>query len=74
MNWNSRPRKDPATTAHLLVNCRSCNALMIFLKTSSGKRMPVDAETVEAGDHTYDHRKHKSHYATCPDAAKYRKP
>ena len=53
--------------------CRSCGAAIIFLPTKAGKKMPIDFETVEAGDVAFDPKKHRSHFATCPDAAKYRK-
>ena len=35
--------------------------------------MPVDADTVEADDETYEHGRHVSHFGTCPDADKWRK-
>lgn len=56
-----------------VTNCRSCNERMVWLVTSKGKKMPVDAETVEAGDEEFDPKRHTSHFATCPDAEKFRK-
>lgn len=53
--------------------CRACRARIIFLKTSSGKAMPVDADTVEASDDQFDHERHVSHFATCPDAPQFRR-
>jgi len=47
-----------ATVTH----CRSCAARIVWIKTESGKNMPVNAE----GDPT-------SHFATCPDANRWRK-
>ena len=55
-----------------IVRCRSCNARIIFLETSSGKKMPIDADTVEAEDEVYEHGRHVSHFSTCPDADKFR--
>ena len=54
--------------------CRSCNAPIIWFKTAEGRNMPVDADTVEAGDTEMDLTRHKSHFATCPNADKHRKP
>jgi hypothetical protein len=56
-----------------VTNCRSCDAKIVWLKTAKGKSMPVDAATVEEGDELFDHKRHVSHFATCPDAARYRK-
>lgn len=54
--------------------CRSCDAAVVWLVTDRGKSMPVDAETVAVDDTTFDPRKHRSHFATCPDANQHRKP
>ncbi|MGH9549010.1 MAG: hypothetical protein ACRD3W_06535 [Terriglobales bacterium] len=54
-------------------NCRSCDERIIWMKTSTGKNMPVDAETVEVGDEEFDPKRHTSHFATCPDAAEHRR-
>jgi hypothetical protein len=53
--------------------CRSCNAKIIWFKTESGKNMPVDADTVEAADDVLDLKRHKSHFATCPNANAHRR-
>lgn len=61
--------------------CRSCNAAILWVKTESGKSMPLDAksekrvvivgagalESVQVVD-TY-----VSHFSTCPNAAQHRK-
>jgi len=68
---------EPDTTqAHekRITRCRSCNARIVFLKTASGKNMPVDADTVEATDTEFDSTRHKSHFAECPAANQHRKP
>lgn len=46
--------------------CRSCGEPIIWCVTESGKRMPVDVPT--------DDEPTTSHYATCPDADRWRKP
>jgi hypothetical protein len=39
--------------------CRSCEALILWVKTPRGKRMPIDPDG-------------RSHFATCPQAASWR--
>lgn len=56
------------------MKCRSCQAEIVFLKTASGKLMPVDASSVRAGDATFDSKRHVSHFATCSNSAQHRKP
>jgi hypothetical protein len=46
----------------------------VFLPTANGKSMPVDAETVEETDDAFDHKRHVSHFATCDQPGKFRKP
>ena len=56
-----------------IVQCSSCKANIIFLRTKNGKQMPVDAATVMHDDYEFSPKKgHISHFATCPDADKYR--
>lgn len=57
-----------------ITRCRSCHANIIWFKTEAGKNMPVDADTVEADDDELDLSRHVSHFATCHNAAKHRKP
>lgn len=40
--------------------CRSCNALVVWVKTRSEKRMPLDPDG-------------KSHFASCPQADAWRR-
>jgi len=56
------------------VLCTSCGAQMIFLVTNTGHRMPVDAATVSPEDTQFDHKRHKSHFATCTNPDRHRKP
>ena len=53
--------------------CRSCGAEIVWLKTAAGKNMPIDAETWEPGDDEFDHKRHTSHFATCPDSNQHRR-
>lgn len=54
--------------------CRSCSEYIVWVKTEAGKNMPVDADSFDEGDElVYDHSKHISHFATCPNADQHRK-
>jgi hypothetical protein len=66
---------DETTEEHerRITRCRSCHAKIIWFKTAAGKNMPVDADTVEPGDDELDLDRHQSHFASCPDANKFRK-
>jgi len=66
---------DDTTEAHerRITRCRSCRARIIWLKTTAGKNMPVDADTVEPDDEEFDHERHVSHFATCPNSAQHRR-
>lgn len=80
-----------------VTNCRECDAPMMWVKTRSGKNMPLDADPTDGGDFylTQDpdtgvweghHRKgypgklpedvelFTSHFATCTNASRFRKP
>lgn len=58
-----------------IVRCRACNARIVFLQSpSSTKKVPVDADTVEAHDEIYEHGRHVSHFSTCPRAGYFRRP
>ena len=56
-----------------IVRCRTCNARIIFLPTDTGKRMPIDADSVEAEDEEYQRGKHVSHFSTCTNSAAHRR-
>jgi hypothetical protein len=67
----------PTYTHHPFeTRCRSCQALVVWFRTESGKRMPVNAETTRPTDaaHQLDLKRHKSHFATCLRADQHRKP
>ena len=55
--------------------CRSCDAPIVWVKTQAGKNMPVDATSFDREDGlVFNPDKHISHFATCPNADKHRKP
>jgi hypothetical protein len=61
--------------------CSSCGALIVWFKTEAGRPHPVNATSVQAADMNLDLQtkshpqgKHISHFATCPNADKHRKP
>lgn len=61
--------------------CRSCGKVIVWLKTSRGKSIPVDLPATMkdpdmgafAPGTLFDATKHISHFATCPEAKKWRK-
>ncbi len=66
------------------MKCRSCGALIVWVVTQNGKRMPVDAQPSEKGnlridngvayvEPAYEGPKYLSHFATCKQAAQHRK-
>lgn len=57
------------------VRCRSCGAPVVWFRTKTGKRMPVNAETTRRNDaeHMLDLKRHVSHFATCANADSWRK-
>lgn len=71
-------RNHRATTA-----CRECGHKIAFVVTSTGKRMPVNAESLDAldleelgrinGEVTFRYKDHVSHFSTCPKAASFRR-
>jgi hypothetical protein len=58
-----------------LTRCRSCQAGIVWLKTKSGKNMPVDADTWVQGQPPIFNPDlgHITHFATCPNADQHRK-
>jgi hypothetical protein len=59
-----------------ITRCSSCHAKIVWFKTALGRNMPVDADTVEASDNVneLDLSRHQSHFASCPNSDKHRKP
>lgn len=59
----------PIPPAAPVVGCRSCRAPVVWITTAAGKRMPVDYVR-EAGQPP---PAGASHFATCPNAADWRR-
>jgi hypothetical protein len=61
--------------------CKACGAAIVWAVTSNGRRMPVDADPIPGpnvrlnADGTCDvfGLLHHSHFATCPNADRFRK-
>lgn len=53
--------------------CRSCGREVVWLATATGRRMPVNADTVKEDDAVFDPKAHTSHFADCPQADAWRK-
>lgn len=64
------------TLAHerRISRCRTCRARIVWLKTSAGKNMPCDADTVEPHDELFEYGRHVSHFTTCAQADQHRRP
>jgi len=56
-------------------SCSSCGAKIVWFRTAAGKRMPVDEASTQPTDREdqLDLTRHKSHFATCPNANKHRR-
>jgi glutamate/tyrosine decarboxylase-like PLP-dependent enzyme len=57
------------------VRCQSCGLPIVWFRTKTGKRMPVDAKTTQPTDREdqLDLKRHTSHFATCPQADAWRR-
>lgn len=64
------------------VACESCGALIVWFRTKTGKRMPVDESSTQPTDaaHQLDLKmpsrpegRHVSHFSTCPQANDWRR-
>ena len=56
-----------------ITRCRGCGARIVFLTTDSGKKTPVDADTVEPEDEEFEWGRHESHFAKCPQSGQFRR-
>jgi len=63
-------------------NCRSCNERIIMLLTINKKHMPVNVSSLSeqekddigrGANFFFDGKKHETHFATCPEANKWRR-
>lgn len=73
---SATPREHELEEVHerRITRCKSCRARIIWFKTDAGRNMPVDADTVLPEDSEYTPPRHISHFATCPNSEKHRKP
>lgn len=60
--------------------CRSCSAQILWVETSTGKKMPLDYPgerrfVIESGNGMLARQRetYVTHFATCPNAAQHRK-
>ena len=56
--------------------CRSCNAAIVFLESSTGRMVPVDYDKLPADfvpGECFNPKRHHTHFITCPDAKKLRR-
>ena len=54
--------------------CKSCGKAIVWLKTERGKNIPVDADSVSDKEaKIFDPDTMVSHFATCPDADRFRR-
>lgn len=54
--------------------CKACGADITWMKTEAGKNIPVDTDTVgDFGADVFDKETMTAHWATCPDADKFRR-
>jgi len=53
--------------------CKGCGEQIVWFITDAGKKMPVDASSVEVGDVQYDRGRHVSHFSTCPKSNEFRR-
>lgn len=67
--------------------CRGCSAVIEWHKTAKGKNIPIDPDPHPDGNITFDEsarsvyapkgskpKMYRSHFATCVDAARFRRP
>jgi len=54
----------PIPDASQVTSCRSCDALVVWIVTKNGKRLPVDASAPTRG---------QSHFSTCPQSGEWRR-
>lgn len=64
-----------------VTKCRSCGADIVWMRTDKGKLMPVNVlpqtkgkRGPNAGEFLFASAAHESHFATCADRDKWRKP
>lgn len=56
-----------------MASCASCGARILFLRTKSGRSIPVNDTGKIKPTEQFDYSVHTSHFATCPKAADHRR-
>jgi hypothetical protein len=63
-----------------VMQCRTCKADIVWLRTKAGKSMPVNVQPTAApfrgptaGETAYKHGEHQSHFVTCPQRDEHRR-
>jgi len=68
-------------------NCRSCGAVIVWMKTANGKNIPINADSVDEADlewfpasttqresqPAFKYGEHSVHFETCPNADDHRR-
>jgi hypothetical protein len=55
--------------------CRSCKAVVYWIETAAGRKMPVDVDVPGGYEPRVGEEGHGvSHFSTCPDRDEWRKP
>lgn len=59
----------------VITQCRSCGKQIVWFKTSAGRVIPVNAESIapDAGE-VFDPDKMTTHFADCTESKIWRKP
>lgn len=55
-----------------ITKCRGCGADIVWLKTSSGKNIPVNYKK-DVDFKIFDPKNHEAHFSTCPQAKEFRR-
>lgn len=53
--------------------CRSCDAEIMWVKTKTGKNMPINYDPELVNEKEFDADRMESHFSTCPDANQFKK-
>lgn len=74
MTWGPGTPNGPRPPTLYQPTCRSCGAPIQWLRTRSGRTMPVD-DPHRSVDRSalFDNRVHVAHFATCPNADHHRR-
>jgi len=55
------------------MRCKACGKEITFLRTDTGKAIPVDKDSTDAADEYFDRDRHITHFRACPKAAEFRR-